>query len=1075
MAIDNRILELVEEALYSDRTPEEVCADTPELLADVRASLDECRRVDLMFQSVFPSTPPQRILGPQSQPGAPLPAIPGYEVHAILGRGGHGIVYRVRHLKLKRVAALKMLLTGQFASPAELARFMREAEAIAALQHPNIVQIFDIGEVDGRPYFTMEFVGGGSLAQKLGGVPRPAQHCASVAQSLARAIHVAHVAGIIHRDLKPANVLLSIDGTPKISDFGLARYFEGQDDITRDAARVGTPSYMAPEQVLAKPGTVGPFADVYALGATLYELLVGRPPFRGETPLETEQQLLTQEPVPPSRLNAKVPRDLDTICLKCLQKTPERRYETAAALADDLARLLRGEPILARRTGPVERCLKWTRRRPAAATALASAAAAILLLLVAGLWLVSQHTTAAREVAQDLRDIAEAHRRSDWVAADRALDRAELRLGSTPGITDLRRGLEDARHESQLAQRLESIRMTRSMGFSSEDANRIEADFELAFREARLIDGLEPPDLVAARLRRMNIPSVLLDALCDWSSFMRDGERRRWMVAVMDSAFPDPTGWRKRAIDPEKWNDRAKVAELASNVPIDRQPVTALVNFANHMVMAEQDPVPFLLKVLAAHPDDYWVNMAMGNAMLGRGDAFNAARYYQASQALRPGTPWAHNGLGVVFLRSDKLDQAIPEFRAAVKSVPGSWELRANLSMALRFAGHAQEACEVIQEAYRIHPNADACSYLADALLDANRPDEALARFREAIALDPAKEQPRKGLFKALARAGAWEQGISALQAGLAGHEADINAWYGYPELCLFLGRDQDYRDARARLLSRFGQSTDPLICEGVGRACLLLPAQGDELQQGCAMIDRAVASERAAPSWRYPYFMVAKALADYRAGHAEAVLKIVRDPSVLGALYPFPKLLEAMALSRMGQEAEARRALAEAAIAIDWPPSSVEDREGCIYHILRREAEALILPDADAMLRGELTPRDDNERLSLTATCADRGLNAAGARLWSDCIAAQPSLLADHGYYAAVLAALAGCGKGLDARTLGEVERAELRKHAMRWLNGQLEGYERNISTMTEEDRRHVSFALRIWRTSPAFAGLRD
>jgi len=134
----------------------------------------------------------------------------------------------------------------------------------------------------------------------------------------------------------------------------------------------------------------------------------------------------------------------------------------------------------------------------------------------------------------------------------------------------------------------------------------------------------------------------------------------------MDSAFPDPTGWRKRAIDPEKWNDRAKVAELASNVPIDRQPVTALVNFANHMVMAEQDPVPFLLKVLAAHPDDYWVNMAMGNAMLGRGDAFNAARYYQASQALRPGTPWAHNGLGVVFLRSDKLDQAIPEFRAAV-------------------------------------------------------------------------------------------------------------------------------------------------------------------------------------------------------------------------------------------------------------------------------------------------------------------------------------------------------------------------------------------------------------------------
>ena len=314
------------------------------------------------------------------------------------------------------------------------------------------------------------------------------------------------------------------------------------------------------------------------------------------------------------------------------------------------------------------------------------------------------------------------------------------------------------------------------------------------------------------------------------------------------------------------------------------------------------DPLPFLLKVLAAHPDDYWVNMAMGNAMLGRGDAFNAARYYQALQALRPGTPWAHNGLGVVFMRTDKFDQAISEFREAVKTDPGRCELRANLSMTLRFSGHMQEACEVIQEVYQIHPSADAGSYLADALLDANRPDERWARFREAIALDPAKEQPRKGLFKALARAGAWEKGMSALQAGLAGHEADINAWYGYPELCLFLGHDQDYRDARMRLLSRFGQSTDPVICEAAGRACLLLPAQGDELRQASAMIGRAVASEESSSILAIPVLHGRQGPRGISRGAHGSRASDRRGSELFQCVYPLPKLPRSdVARGRMG------------------------------------------------------------------------------------------------------------------------------------------------------------------------------
>src|SRR5258705_1832658 len=370
-AEDPRIERLLDELLNSHLTPEQVCADSPDLLPTVRKRWRKLKRLGVDLDNLFP------IQGDPQGAGPELPKIPGYEVEAVLGRGGMGIIYRVRHVKLDRVVALKMLLSGEYAGAVELARFAREAQSIAALQHPNIVQIYEVGQVDGRGYFTMELVGGGSLSQKLGGTPQPAQYCSSVTETLASAIHAAHLAGIVHRDLKPANILLTPDGTPKISDFGLARHFEGQSDVTLDMAKIGTPSYMAPEQVIGKSGSVGPPADVYALGATLYELLAGRPPFRGETATETERQLLTREAVPPSQLNAKVPRDLETICLKCLHKEPAKRYANAAQLAEDLRRFLAGEPILARPSGSVERALKWARRQPAQAIAVAVGGVAV--------------------------------------------------------------------------------------------------------------------------------------------------------------------------------------------------------------------------------------------------------------------------------------------------------------------------------------------------------------------------------------------------------------------------------------------------------------------------------------------------------------------------------------------------------------------------------------------------------------------------------------------------------------------------------------------------------------------------
>ena len=252
--------------------------------------------------------------------GAVPPQFPGYEVREVLGRGGMGVVYRAWDRRLNRPVALKMLLAGAYARPEELERFRREAEAEAGLRHPNIVQVYDVGDLDGRPYFTMEFVEGGSLAQRLAGTPLPAGEAAALLATLAEAVQAAHDGGIVHRDLKPANVLLTADGTPKVTDFGLARRLDGGAGLTQSGAALGTPSYMAPEQARGRTDAVGPAADVYALGAILYETLTGRPPFRAETAAETLRQVIEDEPVPPSRSNAEVPRDLETICLKCLQQ-----------------------------------------------------------------------------------------------------------------------------------------------------------------------------------------------------------------------------------------------------------------------------------------------------------------------------------------------------------------------------------------------------------------------------------------------------------------------------------------------------------------------------------------------------------------------------------------------------------------------------------------------------------------------------------------------------------------------------------------------------------------------------------
>ncbi len=308
-----------------------------------------------------------------SKPGLDVPRswpkIPGFLIDCELGRGGMGIVYRARQLGLRRVVAIKMIPIGD---PVAAARFRAEAEAIARLRHPNVVKVYAVGEHDERPYLVMEYLSGGSLARRLDGNPWRPHEAARLVEALAGGVVAAHRVDVVHRDLKPSNILLDADDTPKIADYGLVKLMDSDEEVTRTGALVGSPMYMAPEQAMEQGGAVGPLADIHALGVILYELITGRPPYRGATLSQTLEQVKSSEPVPPSRLVPGLPRDLETVTLKCLEKDPASRYASAGELVDDLQRFLEDRPIRARRARAWERIVRWCRRNPAVAGLLVS-------------------------------------------------------------------------------------------------------------------------------------------------------------------------------------------------------------------------------------------------------------------------------------------------------------------------------------------------------------------------------------------------------------------------------------------------------------------------------------------------------------------------------------------------------------------------------------------------------------------------------------------------------------------------------------------------------------------------------
>jgi serine/threonine-protein kinase len=1101
MSGDPRLQQLLEEILDSGCPPEEVCRACPELLPQVRTRLRRLRAVEAQVGELFPepATTPAFGATPRVQPAAEMPRVPGYEVQAVLGHGGMGVVFKAWDLRLHRPVALKMLLVGACATPAERERFFREAEAEAGLRHPHIVQVHDVGDHEGRPYFTMEFVEGGSLAEKLAGAPQPAGQAAALLATLAEAVHVAHQSGIVHRDLKPANVLLSADGTPKISDFGLARRLEGGAGLTQSGAPVGTPSYMAPEQAQGKARTAGPAADTYALGAILYELLTGRPPFRGETAAETVQQVISQEPVPPARLNPRVPRDLETICLKCLHKDPRRRYATAAALAEDLKRFQRDEPIAARPAGLPERTARWVRRHPTRSALVAASLLLVALLVSGSVWLAVQQAHRRDAVEADLRELAALEENARWAEARAVLQRAEARL-EEGGPDDLRRRISQARRDLDLVIQLDAIRLKRvtrgELAFYKARANR---EYAGAFRRAGLGTVHDRPSRVAARIDASAVRGALVAAVYDWAVCAPDRSQRGWLLEVARQTDSRSGGWRERVLDPAAWEDLSALTELARSAPVEGESVSLLLAFGERLIAIHGDAAPLLQRVQKAHPADFWANLIVGNAMLQWAPQ-EAAGYYRAVLASRPRAAVGYCAVGDALRLQNRRGEAIDYYKKALEHDPDYSRAHSDLGLVLQAQGRVDEAMNCYRTALRLDPDYGWAHHnLANALRDQGRLNEAYDHYQEVIRVDPDNPEVHYCLASVLVPQGRGREAQVGWRKVLAADPPEHTAWSGYAELCLFLGQDEEYRRARRALLERFGATTAPNIAEPVGRVCLLLPGTEDELGKAAALTDRAVAARGSTPDWIYRYYLFARGLADYRQGRPASAISVMEGEAsrVMG---PAPRLILAMAQHAQGQQQQARKTLATAVIAFDWSAAEADSRDVWICHILRREAEALILPNLPVFLAGEYQPLDNDERLALVGVCQFQGRYHAAARLYADALAADPALDADltsacrsraalgdkqpvgrveelatvGRFPAARCAALAGCGLGKGGAGLSAAERAHWRKQARAWLAADLAVWAGALDSGSRAARVQVRKLLTRWRTDPDLAGLR-
>jgi tetratricopeptide (TPR) repeat protein len=755
--------------------------------------------------------------------------VSGCEILDEIGRGGMGVVYRARQLRLNRIVALKMILAGNHAGPETMSRFLNEAEVIARIQHRNIVQVHQCGGEGELPYLVMEYVDGGSLARVLDGTPFPVNDAARLVEQIARGIAAAHQSGVIHRDLTPANILLTASGEPKIADFGLAKILEADSGLTGTESILGTACYMAPEQAGGRTQPVGRAADLYSLGAILYELLTGRPPFKAATALLTLDLVKTHEPVPPSRLRPGLPPDIETICLKCLEKDPARRFESADALADDLGRFRAGKPILARRITVFERSLRWCGRN----RAVAGLAVAVVLVFLSGfVGVATQWYRAEAHLRAEERQRKEAEKNLQLEVAARA----EAQKASA-------RERAARRHsQAQLAVALEAIK-TYHTGLSR-DVLLKEPRLE-GLRTHLLGTALKLYERLKAELDQDTdplAPAELADAYARLASLM-------WTVG----SRTDAAGAYERAIElreriaravPNDSHNQYEMADLLNNLG----GVFRDLGRRDEGIHLHQRALEICESLARAQPNDpgargaaAWSHANLGTLYREQGlvndsvrECEQAVKIREALHRERPDDPQVRSDFGCALLDLclalcacgrapeglDAIRRAVEIHEALVRDEPSAPQMNERLANSLLILGYTlqrlgqpaeslslqRRALAILARREKDTPNASRlqsaitrCHYqTADALRLMGRFDEALTELRQALPLvefvarqDPTVIPNRRevarlhhsmaSLFTALGREqeaiDEYRAAITICQAILPSHPDEVRLW----------------------------------------------------------------------------------------------------------------------------------------------------------------------------------------------------------------------------------------------------------------------------------------------------------
>lgn len=717
--------------------------------------------------------------------GKSVPFLRGYEILGELGRGGMGVVYKARQTKLSRLVAVKMVLAGGHAGPEQLARFQTEAMAVASLQHPNIVQIYEVGESDGLPYFTLEFVDGGPLDKVLGGKPQIPEFAARLMETLAHAMDYAHKHGVLHRDLKPANVLLTAGGDPKITDFGLAKKLEGDSSQTKSGALMGTPSYMAPEQARGELKELTVLADVHSLGAMLYEMLTGRPPFLGATPVETIMQVINQEPVPPSRLIPKLPRDIETICLKCLQKEPHKRYASGEALAEDLRRFRAGEPIQARPVSAPERLWRWCRRNPR----MAGLSAAVLVLLVTAstaLAISSGQMAREREMVNLARVEAKNRlergkqevARSNFGRAHDLLSTSLPLVDTSPHLVQVRDEIHLLRDQVALYREfkelLDNARYFGLFGPKStlkESQNYCQKVIELYDqidqKTGKASCGMPPLNAPQQQLLKEEFfEAFLVSAQVEWEMVAQNPD-----LKVQQAAAKKGVEWLDRAekIDPSTWilhyrrsalltklgdaqraaADAKKMTEMRPTSPLDR----FWFGLALHMeadAMKDKDSegakqryqraIQEFSAVVRSRPDHFWAYFDGAACQYSLGNFADAAIGFTMCIQVRPEVPWPYFNRGTILAQQNQFEAAIEDMTYTLQHNPDFADALDSRGLAYSGLNKTDLALADFEHALKIDPNlVSVYIHRAEVYRKLNRQPEAFAEYERAIKIDPKK------------------------------------------------------------------------------------------------------------------------------------------------------------------------------------------------------------------------------------------------------------------------------------------------------------------------------------------------